>query len=94
MIKTYQNLLTRLIFDQFLQNCFSLSVWELGAVYVNGKLTLAVFGGWDRNDDRNLDSIELFDEDTGTWDLSRTLKLSENKHDFGYISVPSHLICP
>ena len=63
-------------------------------MYVNGKLTLAVFGGWDRNDDRNLDSIELFDEDTGTWDLSRTLKLSENKHDFGYISVPSHLICP
>ena len=35
MIKTYQNLLTRLIFDQFLQNCFSLSVWELGAMYVN-----------------------------------------------------------
>ena len=63
-----------------------------GLVHLNGKLRFAVFGGFNRND-RNLDSIELFDEDTETWTLSKT-KLSERKQEFGFLSVPSHLICP
>ena len=64
-----------------------------GLVHHDGKLTLAVFGGYNTNDE-SLDSIERFDEDTGTWKLQKTLKLSEKKQSFCYLSVPSHLICP
>ena len=65
----------------------------LGVIHHRGKLTLATFGGEDSN--RNhLDSVEVFDEDTKTWKLSNTLKLSGKKRQFGFLSVPSHLICP
>ena len=63
-----------------------------GLVHHDGKLTLAVFGGYNTNDE-SLDSIERFDEDTGTWKLQKTLKLSEKKQSFSYLSVPSNLIC-
>ena len=64
-----------------------------GLVHLDGKLRLAVFGG--RSSKYGfLDSIELFDEDTETWKLPKTLKLSRKKEEFGYLSVPSHLICP
>ena len=62
-----------------------------GLVHLDGKLKLAVFGGCNSD---SLDLIELFDEDTETWKLSGTHKLSEEKNGFGYLSVPSHLICP
>ena len=66
-----------------------------GLVHLDGKLKLAVFGGgYYDNGWIDLDSIELFDEDTKTWKLSRILKLSEKRYEFGYLSVPSHLICP
>ena len=61
-----------------------------GLVHLNDKLKLAVFGG---SNQKYLDSIELFDEETETWKLSKT-NLSEKKDVFGYMSVPSHLICP
>ena len=64
----------------------------LGLIHHQGKLTLAAFGGRDSN--RNeLDSVEVLDEDTKTWKLSTSLKLSRKKYQFGFLSVPSHLIC-
>ena len=43
---------------------------------------------------KDLDSVEVFNEDTKTWELSTSLRLSEKKYNFGFLSVPSHLICP
>ena len=65
----------------------------LGLIHHQGKLTLAAFGGRDSN--RNeLDSVEVLDEDTKAWKLSTSLKLSRKKYQFGFLSVPYHLICP
>ena len=63
----------------------------LGMVHIDGQLRLAAFGGKDF--DGVTDTIELFDDDTETWSLSE-YKLSQKKMAFGYLSVPSHLICP
>ena len=63
----------------------------LGLIHHQGKLTLIAFGGYGPN---KLDSVEVFNEDTKTWKLSKTLKLSEKKESFGFLSVPAHLICP
>ena len=65
----------------------------LGLIHHKGKLTLAAFGGIDSKW-KDLDSVEVFNEDTKTWELSTTLRLSEKKYNFGFLSVPSHLICP
>ena len=65
----------------------------IGLIHNQGRLTLAVFGGVGHDGD-NLDSVEIYDEVTKTWKLSNTLKLSEKKAFFGFLSVPSHLICP
>ena len=65
----------------------------LGLIHHKGKLTLAAFGGIDSKW-KDLDSVEVFNEDTKTWQLSTTLRLSEKKYNFGFLSVPSHLICP
>ena len=65
----------------------------LGSIHHQGKLTMAAFGGEDSNLN-DLDSVEVFEENTNTWTLLTTLKLSENKESFGFLSVPSHLLCP
>ena len=65
----------------------------LGLIHHKGRLTLAAFGGMGSSSNK-LDSVEVFNEVTKTWKLSTTLKLSEKKTAFDFLSVPSHLICP
>ena len=65
----------------------------LGEIHINGQLTLAAFGGTDSSFNQ-LDSIEIFDNDTQTWSVSETFKLEEKKTNFGFLSVSTNLICP
>ena len=64
-----------------------------GLLHHQGKLTLTAFGGTGSAFNK-LDSVEVFDDTTGTWKLSKSLKLSEKKDEFQFLSVPSHIICP
>ena len=64
-----------------------------GLIHHQGKLTLTAFGGTGSNFNK-LDSVEVFDDTTRTWKLSTSLKLSEKKDAFQFLSVPSHIICP
>ena len=65
----------------------------LGLIHHQGNLKLTAFGGDNSNQDA-IDSVEVYDEVTNIWKLSKSLKLSEKKSRFGFLSVPSHLICP
>ena len=57
--------------------------------HVDGKLTALAIGGddWDP-----VDSIEIWDESTETWTMSN-MKLNPAREEFGYVSLPSHLLC-
>lgn len=65
---------------------------------INNEQTLLAIGGISNKgteaEAENSDSIEIWDPLTETWTLSETLKLSEAKHSFGALSVPTSLICP
>ena len=57
--------------------------------HLDGKLTALAIGGddWDP-----VDSIEMWDESTETWTMA-DMKLNPAREEFGYVSVPSHLLC-
>ena len=59
----------------------------MGIAHINGKLKLIVFGGHNPYN-KNLDSIEEWDDESETWIMS-TMKLSEAKRVFGYCQLPS-----
>ena len=74
---------------------------------INDEVKLIAFGGhlrdwtkWasmnkeDWNDSATyLDSIEIWNDQNETWEVS-DLKLKEKKFEFGFLSVPSILLCP
>ena len=60
--------------------------------HVGNKETLMAFGGYDGGGDF-LDTIETWDGTTGNWTNS-DIKLSQPRIDFGYLSVPTHILCP
>ena len=64
----------------------------LGIDHLDSKLRLVAFGGSNSNW-IDLDTVELFDDASKTWKLSRTLRLSEKRHNFVFLSIPSHYIC-
>lgn len=55
---------------------------------IGAKQTLMVMGGYEW-----IDSIETWNEATGNWTISR-IKLSISRFGFGYLSVPTHILCP
>ena len=57
----------------------------MGVVTINGEERLAVLGGFDGSL-RNLDSIELYNTQTGKWE-NTNIKLKEAKFDFGFLNV-------
>ena len=59
----------------------------MGIMEINGKDKVVVFGG-SNNHDKELDSVEEWDEKTETWTLS-TMKLSEPKSSFAYCQINS-----
>ena len=67
----------------------------LGIAHMNNEPTLLAFGGIHyQNDVLNIrHSIERWNQDNETWTLATDMKLRENKYSFGFLSVPSHLIC-
>ena len=67
----------------------------LAVAHVDNEPTLLAFGGnYYQNGDWNFkDSIEIWNQDDETWTLATDMKLRENKYSFGFLSVPSHLIC-
>ena len=65
----------------------------MAIAHVNGKPTLLAFGGESVNDIK-LDSIELWIPESQSWAVLSDTKLSEAKDLFGYLSVPTQLICP
>jgi len=59
----------------------------MGVVTINGEERLAVFGGFDGNDENDdLDSVEVYNIQTEEWD-STDIKLKEAKRGFGFLSV-------
>ena len=56
----------------------------IGVITINGEDKLAVFGGYSRG--RFLNSIELYDAETGQWEIS-DLKLNQARHGFGFLNV-------
>ena len=66
----------------------------LATAQIDNVLTLVSFGGSHfQNGWRKTDSIEIWNPDTETWSLSCELRLTEKKAEFGYLSIPSHLLC-
>ena len=59
----------------------------MGIMEINGKDKVVVFGGSNKQD-KELDSVEEWDEKTETWTLS-TMKLSEPKSSFAYCQINS-----
>ena len=39
------------------------------------------------------DTVEIWDPASKTWTLDQDLKLSESRANFGFVSVPTHLLC-
>ena len=56
----------------------------MGVVTINGEERLAVFGG--RNENGTLDSVELYNSQTGKWEI-KDIKLKEAKKQFGFLSL-------
>ena len=56
----------------------------MGIMTFNNEEKVIAFGGWDGSN--RLDSIEVYHEDTQTWNLLEK-KLSEHKNAFGYLTV-------
>ena len=67
----------------------------LAVAHVNNEPTLMAFGGnyYQNGDWKYIDSIEIWNPDTETWTPATDMKLREKKEGFGFLSVPSHLIC-
>ena len=67
---------------------------------VNGKATLLAFGGYHSvsgnldSIEQWLDSIEQWIPESQSWEILSNRKLSEAKRYFGYLSVPTKLVCP
>ena len=61
---------------------------------IQNKLSVLALGGYDNitGHDRELDSIEILDPTTFSWTLSN-MKLSRPNQQFGYATVPTHLVC-
>ena len=68
----------------------------MAVAHVNGKPILLAFGGAYRENDewKYHKSIEHWNPETKTWTISNDLKLNEPKSSFGFLSVPTHLLCP
>lgn len=67
----------------------------MGIVNLEQGPTVIAFGGIYYNGIyRHLDSVEIWDAQTETWNISSNLILSEPKSGFGYAMVPTELICP
>ena len=62
----------------------------LVVAHVGTKLSVMAIGGGNR--EQFLDSIETWDETTGNWTKS-DVRLSFPRYEFGYLSIPSHLVC-
>ena len=62
----------------------------MAVITIDNEDRLAVFGGYDENDDF-LDKVETLNPRTRKWEMS-DLKLTEAKDDFGYISLPNDFI--
>ena len=55
----------------------------MGIMTIGNEDKIITFGG---NNGTNLDTIEVYKEDTQSWELLAT-KLSQPKHQFGYLSI-------
>ena len=67
----------------------------MGLIHHEGKLYLTTFGDLQLGDtSEKYSPFELYDEDTKQWTLSKTLRIFPEKYLFGYLTVPSYLICP
>lgn len=64
----------------------------MGTITWQGKPTLIVFGGRVSNREF-LDSVEAWNDATETWILLPELRLKEPKMSFGYITLPTEIIC-
>ena len=69
-------------------------LFGMGLIHHEGKLYLATFGDFEIGNKGKYGPFEMYDEDTKKWTLSKTLKIVPEKYNFGYLTVPLHLICP
>ena len=71
----------------------------LGIIQINNIQTLISFGGkhnpsqkyggkWQR-----LNSVEVWNQNLKTWNLSTNLEITESKEEFGFMNVPSEIFC-
>ena len=67
----------------------------MAVAHVNNNRTLLAFGGTSKEAGvwKYRDSVEVWNPDTESWTLSPDIKMSEERSYFGYLSVPSNLIC-
>ena len=71
----------------------------LAVSHVNNQPTTIAFGGSNlvKGSDGWVytfrDSVEIWNPDLETWTLDTDIKLDEKKDEFGFLSVPSHLLC-
>ena len=63
----------------------------LAVVHVDNKPTFLAFGGYAYNE--FFDSIEMWNPTTETWTMT-SMKISEPKAGFGFLSLPTRLLCP
>ena len=63
-----------------------------GFIHYKGKLSMVVFGGTGSKE--TYGSFEFYDEGSKSWHLSDTLRYTLENYMFGYLTVPSHIICP
>ena len=63
----------------------------LAVVHVDNKPTFLAFGGYAYN--KFFDSIEMWNPTTETWSMT-SMKMSEPKAGFGFLSLPTRLLCP
>ena len=68
----------------------------MAIAHIRNKPTLLAFGGEYKISGRGWpkrDSIEIWNPDSETWTLATDMKLNEKKSHFGYLSVPTNLLC-
>merc|ERR1712174_80644 len=65
---------------------FKRAVHGIGILTLDGEHQVAIFGGYDENGDE-LDSVEVYDQETQKWTIRTDMKLSQARANFGFLTI-------
>ena len=65
----------------------------MGIIYYNGVPTLIAFGGFQDVTFAPVKTLEMWNDDSETWDIARDIKMEFPRSHAGYVTLPRELLC-